>query len=67
MTTTQPTTDEVQLGLRLPRDLRDQLEQVATEHQSSISGATRFLLRRALADFQAELTARRGQNSGSRA
>ena len=59
------TTGDVQLGLRLPRDLRDQLEQVAVEHQSSISGATRFLLRRALADFQVELAARRGERAVS--
>ena len=56
---TVPTTDEVQLGLRVPRALRAQLERVAAEHQSSISGATRYLLRRALAEFDHELLTRR--------
>jgi len=43
--------ETIQLGLRLPRALREQLEQVAAKHESSVSGAARYLLRRALADF----------------
>ena len=51
--------DEVKLGLRLPRALHDQLEQVAVEHSSSVSAAVRHLLRRGLVDFDAELASRR--------
>ncbi len=50
--------DDTQLGLRLPRTLREQLERVAVEHQSSVSGATRYLLRRGLEQLHHELSQR---------
>ncbi len=40
--------DDVPVGVRMPRALHEQLEQLAVEHQSSVSGATRYLLRRGL-------------------
>ena len=47
--------DALQVGVRLPRALRDQLERVAIEHQSSMSGAMRYLLRRGLEQLDHEL------------
>ncbi len=47
--------DDVQVGLRMPRALREQLERLAVEHQSSVSGATRYLLRRGLEQLDHEL------------
>ena len=59
--------DEVLLGVRVPRSLREQLGQVAAEHQSSVSGATRFLLRRGLQEFDREQSTRRADLQGRRA
>ncbi len=50
--------DDVQVGLRMPRALREQLERLAVAHQSSVSGATRYLLRRGLEQLDHELSQR---------
>ena len=50
--------DEVQVGVRMPRALQEQLERLAVEHQSSVSGATRYLLRRGLEQLHHELSQR---------
>ncbi len=55
--------DDTQLGLRLPRTLREQLERVAVEHQSSVSGATRYLLRRGLEQLDHELMTKLQESS----
>jgi hypothetical protein len=51
--------DTIQIGLRLPRALHGQLEQVAVAHESSVSGAARHLIRRGLRAVDDELSARR--------
>ena len=55
-------TDEVTLGLQIPRALRDQLEQVAAEHSSSLAAATRHLIRRGLIAFESERPERRSSH-----
>ena len=48
-----------QLALRVPQELREQVERVAVAHSSSVAGAARFLLRRALEQLDVEPSARR--------
>ena len=50
--------DDVPVGVRMPRALQEQLERLAVEHQSSVSGATRYLLRRGLEQLDHELSQR---------
>ena len=52
-------TDEM-FALRLPHRLRCELERVAQEHSSSMSGAARFLMQEGLRQFDAAAAARRG-------
>jgi len=53
--------DDVQIGVRVPRDLHDRIEAIATREHRSVSGQVRAWLAAAVADDEARVRGQRAR------